>query len=208
MKGLLLKDIYTMKETLKSLVFAFIIFFISGYINENPMYITMMLSMLSIVTLTTGMAYDEQSGWNEYVLALPVSRKDIVIEKYIFSLGILIFSVIVSIGSSFLIMKLKGSSDMEEILITNYGVFISVLFIVSLIMPALFKYGPQKARVILFLIGMLPFFIISIIAYFKPELSFLEKDIKTIVKIVPLVGIIFILLSAKISLKIIEKKDF
>lgn len=208
MKGLLLKDIYGSKPIFKSLIFSLILFSVLGFFTGNIMYVTMMLSILSLSIVSSGMALDEQSGWNEYVLSLPVTRKDLVVEKYIFSLGLVLIFSILSLLISFLSLKLNGEMNFEEVFYVNIGTFLAICFLITILLPILFKYGVEKARIAMVVIGMLPFALFTFFLRFEIDTSFLKANLNTIAKLIPLILLIFILLSYKLSLRIVERKDF
>ena len=95
MKSLILKDLYNIGHNLKSMLFILIVFAfavipfsgISSYI-----FICAILCSMMIVTTFT---FDDSSHWLRYALILPITKKDIVLAKFV---TLFIFS---SLGSLF-----------------------------------------------------------------------------------------------------------
>ena len=87
MKGLLLKDWYQIKSNMKTMyltVLAVLVIWTlsaSGASTFAMNYAAIFLGILPVSLL----AYDHSSGWTEYGLTLPMSRKIQVAEKYLCS---------------------------------------------------------------------------------------------------------------------------
>lgn len=86
MKGLLYKGFCMFKPQFKSWAFVLIFFIIYGIIFKNVYMITMMISVLGLVSCFSSFSYDKQYRCDEYLAAMPVSRKQLVWSKYIFVL--------------------------------------------------------------------------------------------------------------------------
>lgn len=85
MKGLLLKDWYQIKSNMKTMYFTVLAVLViwtlsaSGASTFAMNYAAIFLGILPVSLL----AYDHSSGWTEYGLTLPMSRKIQVAEKYL-----------------------------------------------------------------------------------------------------------------------------
>lgn len=78
MKGLLYKEFCMFKPQFKSWAFVLIFFIIYGIIFKNVYMITMMISVLGLVSCFSSFSYDKQYRCDEYLAAMPVSRKQLV----------------------------------------------------------------------------------------------------------------------------------
>lgn len=217
-KGLLLKDLLIFKSykkviTVSSIFFAFIIFLDSKQYNMliyGPIIFLFFLGMNSISTFS----YDEYDSTDRYLLALTVSKKEIVISKYLFTflnsfLSVLLGLVISIISNLFMgnSFELFGSSIKILLL-----VFTATSFLLCCDIPCIYKWGVEKGRMQALLI---PVFIVTIfgilgvlIALLFPEFI---KSINVETLSNPLLCIILNVLlyfvSYKISYKIFINKD-
>ena len=79
--GLMLKDFYELISAGKTLLVILVLYLTVGQIFFTSIADVGMLICAMLPVNTIG--YDERSGWNRYVLSFPVSRKEIVVSKYI-----------------------------------------------------------------------------------------------------------------------------
>ena len=216
MNGLLEKD-FRLTLQKKQLFVVYILMGIVLAFNLDDSWIvsffTMLGSMLGISTLS----YDEYENGYTFLFTLPITRKIFVLEKYLF--GILITScfwitaIIIQIGT----FLFRHKSYTAELFFTDLVFLFLFLFIFALLLPFFLKYGPEKARFVMFaFFGTILALIVLGTKIFSPEgasitesLSFLDQ-IPDILLIIPAVVIYIALyiLSIRISIRIVEKKEF
>ena len=86
MKGLIIKDLLNL-SSYKTTLFLILIFCSMGMIgtdavNFAPTFITFMIAMMVLSTFN----YDEASHAEKYIVALPLTRKEIVMSKYVLAI--------------------------------------------------------------------------------------------------------------------------
>ncbi len=153
MKALLLADLYqtwiNCKFYLLFVAVAAVVTVATGGSDENNMgsfmsvYSMVMCSMMgmSLVQL------DEASHWNIYSQALPATRKDQVSSKY--AVTLICFGVVLALFAViFVTLALLG-----RMLWVQAGVQLAILAVLGLLapafsMPAMFRWGSNKGRVI------------------------------------------------------------
>ena len=83
MLGLVYKDLMVMRKTL---VLYMVIFVVYGYMgiayDQGGLLIAMVLVMSSILPVSS-IAYDERCKWDRIANTTPLSRKEIVLAKYL-----------------------------------------------------------------------------------------------------------------------------
>lgn len=152
MLGLIIKDFFITKKYMRT-IFAILIFYIlfcSMYSNAS--FLTgMVILSFSMIVLTT-IAYDDAVKWDKYALTMPLTKTDIVLAKYIttsiFTLGGSIISAILCCAINLIKKMSINNEDLIVILVIS-----SVAFaLVSIMLPLVYKFGIEKARLSLFLI--------------------------------------------------------
>ena len=216
MNGLLEKD-FRLTLQKKQLFVVYILMGIVLAFNLDDSWIvsffTMLGSMLGISTLS----YDEYENGYTFLFTLPITRKIFALEKYLF--GILITScfwitaIIIQIGT----FLFRHKSYTAELVFTDLVFLFLFLFIFAMLLPFFLKYGPEKARFVMFaFFGTILALITLGSKILSPEgasitesLSFLDQ-IPDILLIIPAVVIYIALyiLSIRISIRIVEKKEF
>ncbi|MDD3414101.1 MAG: ABC-2 transporter permease [Lachnospiraceae bacterium] len=208
MKGLILKDFYCLKKYMKQLVMILICLGVWGIMMKSSTYILFMISMFASMTVLTTMAYDEKSQVNKYLLAGPTSRWEIVIGKFASWLVTITAAVAIELLLGFLMMNYystPGNDLLISILETN-SVYI-ILF--SILIPICYKIGVERARIMMFVIFLIPTAIIIFFAnYSKADPVIIDALIQNMMILLPISAIIILAASIIISIQIVEKKEF
>ena len=158
MKGLLLKDLMNLKKQslllLVVIVFYLALSFASQSISVFGTMVTVMCAMLPI----TAMSYDERAHWDRYALTMPLSRRDLVVEKYL--LGLLM--LLGSLGLSLLVQAVAGLPFGEALASSLSSLTVGLLFQL-LTMPVMFKLGVEKGRVAMLAMIFIPALLIMLL---------------------------------------------
>lgn len=147
MKGLLIKDYYTMLKQMK--LYLLFILILSALPNMSMSGLAVVYAAMLPIT---ALAYDERSKWDSLAATMPYSSADIVLSKYI--LGYL--GVFASCGLSVLIDLVLGfikhtPFTMEKIIsILLVGCVGLVLIAVNL--PFMLGLGVEKGRAVYFIL--------------------------------------------------------
>lgn len=147
MKGLILKDLYILKGYGKhyGLIFLFLLLWSISIRSFN--FMTMYIVIIGSSLVMSTMSMDEAVSFNRFALAAPLDMRTIVKSKY------LLFLITVGGGA--------GISILLNLLFTGkdssyewYGfIAIVTLFLIAngVALPAIFKFGVEKARYVNFL---------------------------------------------------------
>ena len=163
MKGLILKDFYTMSSTLK--IYAFLIFVyvaVFGIMENNPISAIMVSTLVISMSPVTALAYDEQSKWDKMARTAPVSAKEIVVAKYIFSLLMAVAAAVFSTLAIIIVDKFRNTSDC---LIAMVMAILLAMFYHSLLFPTIYKFGTTKGRIYTMLIMFIPAILVALFSF-------------------------------------------
>ena len=150
MKGLLLKDWYQVRTSMKTmyLTVAFVlviwVFSTSNAYVFPVSYAAIFLGILPVNLLT----YDQSVGWVEYGRTLPVSKKTLVAEKYL--IGLLCTAVSAALNGIFCGIRFwmgKPLPAMPIGLLLGAGAA-SILLINGIMLPLYYRFGAEKARML------------------------------------------------------------
>ncbi|MEB8132285.1 ABC-2 transporter permease [Mammaliicoccus sciuri] len=216
MKGLLLTNYYLVHRSVLSYIFiaslvAFVLLWFSSE-KSLPIAIMIILLLTSLPSLEI-IKKENSSGYDRYVLTLPVSKKNIVTSHYIFyfvnsSIGVIVSFFIFFVYDNFFVKE----ENLKFLDSANLGIFI-VLFGGSLVFPLLYLLGPEKSDAIVIgggMIGLLFVFIIQeLIKQFQKIFPLILKDTHFIIPMIYIfLGIIIYLVSYYVSRIIYLKKEF
>ncbi len=145
MKALLQKDYLVILRQMKYFLFAELLFILV----QKPSI--QLLSMLYTFILSLNLIQrDDQSGWLLQSAALPVSRRTLVLEKYLLCY-LNLAAVTLLLLASIAVARLIGHGGNNTFVIIPTGLCMSFAF-VALLLPALFFFGAEKGRYLMILI--------------------------------------------------------
>ena len=150
MKGLMLKDWYQVRTRMKAMYLGVAFVLVIWVFSTSSAYVfpvsyaAIFLGILPVSLL----AYDHSSGWTEYGLTLPMSRKIQVAEKYL--IGVICAAVSVGLsGVSCGVIVLLGKPlpDVPVSIWMEFGV-LAILLMNGIMLPLYYRFGPEKARML------------------------------------------------------------
>ncbi len=221
-KGLLKKDLYNL-ASYKTTLMIITLFCGIAIIGTDAIYwgsivIGIIVGMISLSTFS----YDEMAKSNRYILTLPVTRKEIVLEKYILAIGATILGSLLGFVLTLLIGNMMNYVRTDNVIDINIDTLLSTsiggLFGVSLIqaiqIPSIFKWGAEKGRIQMFIV----LFVIALIGAgvgFLIKESGLSVDIEKLENtlksfgwiILVILSFIIYFISYKVSYKIYKNKE-
>lgn len=213
MKGLIIKDILNLRKQIKIvlfIIFFYVVFFSIGFNSEDsntqPSIISGLIIFLNVTTFIASFSYDEYSKWDKYAASLPITRKSIVLSKYILSLLFVVLGVIISTIYACILIITKNNINMLEFALSTGMIVMVALLIIGFLIPALYKFGAERARLVLVAIAFVPTAIIMLLTHFNvPAPS--ENTVGLFFKLLPVISILFFVLSFFVSCKIYESKE-
>lgn len=156
MKGLLLKDFYTMRRNKRVLVLMLIVYVAMGFFIDNIVMTLGIISVMSTVTTLSLFSYDELAKWENYAFSLPVSRTDMVSARYLWGLIVLGAGVALSLLLWALLTLTGSGGKPAEVLAGIGGSAAASLLIMAVTFPVSFRYSAERARIALVAFFLLP----------------------------------------------------
>lgn len=147
MKGLLLKDIFTLEKQMRILLIIIVGFALipaSSMINFTMMY--------ALIIPISSFGYDERAKWDRLMRMMPIPERSIILSKYV--LG---YSFVGLISVIMLIAQFGYHAfGYQDLTLASYPDFlVNVIFMVfmaligyAVLMPLIFKFGMEKGRLV------------------------------------------------------------
>lgn len=206
MKGLILKDLLNLKSTFKMLG-VMMLFFAVVFIPQGNGFIFGMIILMFAMMVVTTISYDDLAKWDAYALTMPVTRKEMVLSKYLVmailnTLGAVLSLIVGIVGS----MIMGKSFDLEILAIIGVIYLVALIF-GSVIIPLIYKFGTEKARLMLIICALLPTALILLVEQFNVPLPITGNPWIYLILLIAF-SIVGVVLSYLISLKIYTKKEF
>lgn len=215
MKSLVLKDLYNIKHNSKSMLIMLLFFTILMVAQNTLDGLSVMTCILCTIMVITTFSFDEYSKWVKYAMILPISKKDYVLSKFVV---LIIFSligagagIVLEIADGLVFHKFPafGIATIIDLLSTTLIGLAIAVFLGSLTIPLLFKYGAEKARIMTIVCFAVPVAvfvgILKLLNYMGIQIT--EHTLTVILYFSPAAALIVVFLMFRISFHIFSKKE-
>ena len=217
MKGLLIKDFKLMLMQKSFFIIIIVVACLISISSQDPTFmigfITLILSLFTVSTIS----YDEFDNGYPFLLTLPFSRKTYVLEKYVYGLILGTGGWIVSVMICSLMLIVQGKPVTSDMLIGAFVILPMFLVIESLMIPVHLRFGGEKGRYALIacvgVLVVIGFVVMKIVEIFHINVLPLILAIDALgpvmfMVILLMIGFLIMLVSLKVSLSIMNKKEF
>ena len=214
MKSLILKDLYNIGHNMKSLLISFVIMAVAFIPTSNLVGLIVMCAVVCSMWISTTFAFDDYSKWTRYAMIMPVSRKELVIGKFIvlaiFCAGGNLFGLVVSSIAALAMGNItSGLTGMAELLLGSTAALAISLIIGGMSIPLMFKFGSEKARMLLVVSMLIPvaigFGTYRLFGLYFGELS--EQLVIILICCSPVFALLWCYVMYQISYRIFSKKE-
>ena len=203
MKAILRKDFYELGTSLRSVWLILIVFTAVSFLSENSSMFAAYLAILPPSLATSILTLEERTGWTATAGFLPVTRRQTVLEKYLFSLCMTLAGSIV-IVIVFFSYRLRGV-DVGSMVDIFFQFMAMGMFVAAILLPFTYKFGPEKGRYFYMA------FLILIVLLMMGRMQVSEQPAliteKGIALVAFLAAAVLFAASAMISIRIYEKKE-
>lgn len=180
--------------------------------NTDMIYIgsSMIMFLFSTYSMAT-FNYDEKSKSDRYILTLPITKREVILSKYILAIISLligcIIGIILSISLSYI--SIRKLPNLDNLFSSVLGTLVALSFMQSIQIPCIYKYGAEKGRLQIYIIMMFIVLLLGAGYMFLPQIDLLFLDKIDIYVPIVLILIIIInyLVSYKVAIKIYSKKE-
>lgn len=151
MKGLLIKDFYIARKHCKIFFIAAAALFVCYCCDlkfANDLYPCMVLCLVPIIL----MAYDKKSKWSEYCGVLPYNEIQIVSEKYLAGLILIVSTVLISGAAEAIKTSIDGTFDLYYFLADMAFLFQFFAMAEAILLFFAFAFGTEKVLVISYML--------------------------------------------------------
>ncbi len=221
-KGLITKDFLQLKSYRRTLIIFIVIFILTGISQNNTEglegenLLSLMLAvgfgMFSMATFS----YDEQAKADKYILTLPLTKKEIVLSKYILVTMSTIIGAALGTIMSLIISYIFNQQlpDINALISLALGSILGIGLVESIKIPCIYKFGVERGRIQVFIATIIIALLVGGIFYIGEKVG-TDLPINNILNILntylPIILIVAIVvmyyISYKVAYKIYSKKE-
>lgn len=214
MKGLLIKDLYTLLNFKKQ--YALLLVCVGGWsvFVKSFSFLAMYSILLGGMLVFSVISMDEAVHFDRYALTMPISVRTLVKEKYALNCICIASGTLIALLIEGISMLLTWSEGTEEWIML---ILVSTLFLIAynISLPVIFKYGVEKARYV-YMVAMVGIagVVIAVVYLTDDTPVMLFEGVPSAQSSVLLMGILLVLdaavvaISYQVSMKVVEGKEW
>lgn len=207
MKGLLLKDCFTLVKQMKIFLVIIVVFAIVPGYNMSAFAI-----VYSALLPMTALAYDERSKWDVLAAMMPYKPRDMVVSKYLLGVCAVLAAVIISFISQAAVNAVRHTAADTAFFASSVIMLCTGLLALSLLLPFMFRFGVEKGRIALFVIvGLVAAAAVFLASGSEESADFYASKATSLPAIAGAVAaatVVILIISTLISVRIYAKKEF
>ena len=209
MTALILKDIATLKKTLLLTITICIALALYGVYENAIFMIPLICAMIPLILTDIAFGYDTKSKFEQYAFSMPIKKSSFVLSKLFFAF---VFGLVGSV-CLFVLFIVKNEMSIDNIVFISLITLVASVLMSAIQLPFILKYGAEKGRLIM----VITYFAIFALSTFLKEKSdllanmvelFSKYSMLMIFIGIVLVGLVTIGIAIKISISIMDKKEY
>ena len=209
MTSLILKDIATLKKTLLLTVTISIALAVYGIYENELFMVPLICVMIPLILTAIAFGYDTKSNFEQFAFSMPIKKSSYVLSKLFFAFT---FGLVGSI-CIFVLLMTKNQMSLDNIVFIALITLAASILMSAIQLPFILKYGAEKGRLIMVITYFLIFALSTMLkekSNFLAELMeiFSKNSISMICLGILVVSILIIGLAVKLSVMIMEKKEY
>lgn len=215
-KGLIIKDILQLKNYKKTLIVFILIFTLTsisgtdGTGNMLAIMLTLGFGMFSMASFN----YDELNKADRYILTFPLTKKQVVLSKYILVIGSTVIGSILGTILGFIVTFAinKQVLNIEELILAGLGGIFGIGLIEAIQIPCVYKWGAEKGRIQMVIVTAFVALLAGGVIFIGEKINIqFTSNFDMLSRFLPLGFIVVIIamyyISYKVAYKIYEKKE-
>lgn len=202
MKGLLLKDYYTLLKQLRYYLIFIVIFALIPSMNFSN--IAMVYAAMLPITV---IAYDERSKWDQLAIMMPYSKRELVFSKYLIGYIGVALCMALSFGLQAIISAFGGAPLAQESVLSIIITAFVALLLMAINLPFMFWLGVERGRIIFLILIAVTVFLSMMSLQTTPKLLQLNTITPTVlIAISAVAALVANVASVRISNRLYQKK--
>ncbi len=207
MKGVLIKDLYIAKSNILVTVVSLIVlgFGLSFLLETSALLV--LAPVASTTAVFISITSDAASKWNKNVIIMPVSRSQIIGEKYVFYVLLAILGMIVALIPCAVLTFFGVDITLHSLCLYGSIGISATLLAGGISLPCAYLFDPEKSQVVFMMSFMASTGIIVALVLLINLFMPVKENILLAFNTVLVVSVILFFVSYRIAVKVYEKRD-
>jgi len=155
-RALVLKDLLVLRKQARSMLFMLAFLLLYAVMMRSITFITFMAVIFFAMLSISSFAYDDLAKWDPYALALPISRTEAVLAKYVLAVVLALAGVVVAAVASLAAPLVGDTTVLGERMLVVYATFAIAIVFVGAMLPLIYRFGTERSRLFMIAVFALP----------------------------------------------------
>lgn len=207
MKGVLVKDLYIAKSNILVTVVSLIVlgFGLSFLLETSALLV--LAPVASTTAVFISITSDAASKWNKHVITMPVSRSQIIGEKYLFYILLAVFGLAAALIPC-AVLALFGADVTRDSLCLYASIGISATLLAGGIsLPCAYLFDPEKSQIVFMMSFMASTGMIAGLVLLTNVFLPVKDHILLAFLIVLAISVIWFFASYRAAVRVYQKRD-
>lgn len=207
MKGVLLKDLYIAKSNILVTIVSLIVlgFGLSFLLETSALLV--LAPVVSTTAVFISITSDAGSKWNKNVITMPVSRNQIISEKFIFYILLAIIGLITALIPCIVLMIAGTVITIHSLCLYAAIGMSATLLAGGISLPCAYLFDPEKSQIVFMMSFMVSTGIIVGLVLFINLLIPVKNNILLVFNIVFIISVVWFFISYRIAATVYRNRD-
>lgn len=207
MKGVLLKDLYIAKSNILVTIVSLIVlgFGLSFLLETSALLV--LAPVVSTTAVFISITSDAGSKWNKNVITMPVSRNQIISEKFIFYILLAIVGLITALIPCIVLMIAGTVITIHSLCLYAAIGMSATLLAGGISLPCAYLFDPEKSQIVFMMSFMVSTGIIVGLVLFINLLIPVKNNILLVFNIVFIISAVWFFISYRIATMVYRNRD-
>ena len=207
MKGVLVKDFYIARSNILVTIVSLVVlgFGLSFLLEASALLV--LAPVAATTTAFISISSDAASKWNKNVITMPVSRNQIIGEKFLFYILLAVLGMLTALVSCAVIACFGMDITLHSLLLYASIGMSATLLAGGISLPCAYLFDPEKSQIVFMMSFMASTGIITGLVLFINLLVLVKENILLAFHIVLIISVIWFFVSYRIAVKVYRKRD-
>ena len=207
MKGVLVKDLYIARSNILVTIVSLVVlgFGLSFLLETSALLV--LAPVASTTAVFISITSDAASKWNKNVITMPVSRNQVIGEKFLFYILLAVLGLLTALIPCVVLACFGTDITLHSLLLYSSIGISATLLAGGISLPCAYLFDPEKSQIVFMMSFMASTGIITGLVLLINLVFPVKENILLAFNIVLIISVIWFLVSYRVAVKVYRKRD-
>ncbi len=207
MKGVLVKDFYIAKSNILVTIVSLVVLGLGLSFLLETSALLVLAPVASTTAAFISITSDAASKWNKNVVIMPISRNQIIGEKFLFYILLALLGMITALIPCVTLACFSADVMFHSLCLYGSIGISATLLAGGISLPCAYLFDPEKSQIVFMMSFLASTGIITGLVFFINLFISVKENILLAFNLVLIISVVWFFISYKITVKIYQKQD-